>query len=503
MFCCQVSALHPCPPYELPIALSTLLQDPAHGFQAQRLLVQIELCEQLLQQFCKTCGHKRGVDEPPPNPSHLQYTAFREHMRQLFEVLPGLSARSHMQGCGMPSQPVRPPMYPGPFHTCAPRAPQTSTALAVAPTATSLEDLWALDQPQASEESPCSHATISPIQQGAPVAVSRSKLPDPPSHGSGIAATSLACGQTSIKGPEHQKQGSAPAFHAGVLSEMHSSGSVASAASRTSECSSGQQHLHARFHHGALTAGGSVTHDLGARGAGGSGQAAQQMEYAQEQRLARRQRSSSADSQASDGAQALYKVLIDVPAEFAAPGGYLGSSQSASQSELQSSTYTSEDAEQSEQHGKQSRDTMRSITEQRAVVGRSILAPPARLTNTSESDPGPHGSNMHPYVQAAQAQLHSSEHHSRTLSEDTLLTDSTPVLGTPGMPDIAMAHARMAAGRHAPREPSGFRKQDLSQCMQLSQPNLAVVKPADLIPVNLFPLPRLPAGAKATLPSSQ
>ncbi len=132
----------------------------------------------------------------------------------------------------------------------------------------------------------------------------------------------------------------------------------------------------------------------------------------------------------------------------------------------------------------------------------SILVPPVARGSTLGSDGEGQWGNMEAYVQAAQARIRAQM--SRAPSSETIRTDTTPFLGTPGMPDIAMAQARMAAGRHAPKEPEGFRLRSSPLQRRLELPESNVVKPGDMIPkaFTSTQAPRLAAGQKATLPST-
>jgi len=131
----------------------------------------------------------------------------------------------------------------------------------------------------------------------------------------------------------------------------------------------------------------------------------------------------------------------------------------------------------------------------------SVLIPPAAQGSTSESEGDSQTGNMDAYVLAAQARIRAQM--SRAQSSDTIRTDTTPMLGTPGMPDIAMAQAHMAAGRHQPREPEGFRLRISPLQRRLESPPSNVPKPGDQMPsFSQAALPRPAAGQKATLPRS-
>jgi hypothetical protein len=132
-------------------------------------------------------------------------------------------------------------------------------------------------------------------------------------------------------------------------------------------------------------------------------------------------------------------------------------------------------ATSSEQQAPQAHGTM---FMQHIVTGGTGMQPLlGRLRSSiSENDAEAVGPGMQTYVESAQARMRAAM--SRAPSSDTVCTDTTPMLGTPVMPALMMAHAKMAAGRHAPREPEGFRMRS-SPLQRRVLPEGPVVKPGD------------------------
>mgnify|MGYP005992738537 CR=1 FL=1 len=481
----------------------------------------MELCGRLIQRFCETCSHlplmpaadlgdsspQARAKAPAAVPAqedalhshlagHVQYAAFQHYMELQCKALRS-EAPTRLEASQACPQVVQSELGALLQQTCA-------MADVVVPVA-HLDASWALlDRSPHSANSPFSRGALTPMGPGVSVAVSssnpcgESSMQSPAGRREAYDSPQGPQASSSMRTPSRRQPnlpGQAPGSRVKLLPIR--SPYAMSATSASKDFGSCLQSSPVRLDRGEWQAWGSKTADVGAVGVGVSGQAARRSEQAQQQRFMRNKHVCGKAEPVQYTGQPPSTVSVDVPAQLAVAAG------ASPDTKLQNPNRMNEGGMEHRPMEVICASVSRSFSGQSAVVAHSALAPAVRLTNTSESDPAPNCSNIHTHVQAVKEQLQERQGLLRTVSHDTMYTDSTPVLGTPGMPDIAMAHARMAAGRHAPREPSGFRTRENIQYEAPQQFKQTAVKPADLIPVHLLPLPRLPAGAKATLPSSQ